>query len=555
MSLLSVTAAVALIAALASPAASAPATFHLMSIKEVYAGSDAAPDAHYVVLQMYAAGQQFVAGTQVRVYDPADQLVGTFTFPVNLGNGADQATILIATTQAQMFFAVPPDLVMTPVIPRLGGKACFLGPGGVGVVDCVAWGGYAGPAADVGTPFNSPVGLMRGVAMRRRLDVCGLPSTLDMCDDTGNSANDFLAAVPGPRNNGGVSGTIPPSVCGNSIVQSLEQCDDGNLAGGDGCSAACARETNAFTPQALVLDPAAGAGSDGNGVLEPGEQAAMRPSWRNAATAPLSMTGALSTFGGPPGATYTIADGTGGYGTIAPAQTRSCADGGDCYALGVSNPTPRPAAHWDATSAEVNSSYGFKTWSVHVGRSFTDVPSSSPFYRFVETIVHKNVTGGCSAGSYCPSSPTARDQMAVFVLVAREPPGFTPPACVAGTETFLDVPAGNPFCRWIEELARRGVAGGCGGGNYCPTAPVSRDAMAVFVLRTLDPALDPPACTTAPYGDVPPSSPFCRWILELTNRGVVTGCGGGNYCPQASVTREQMGVFLTATFGLVLYGP
>jgi len=34
---------------------------------------------------------------------------------------------------------------------------------------------------------------------------------------------------------------------------------------------------------------------------------------------------------------------------------------------------------------------------------------------------------------------------------------------------------------------------------------------------------------------------------------VVAGCGGGNYCPAAPVTREQMAVFLTATFGLRLY--
>jgi len=35
----------------------------------------------------------------------------------------------------------------------------------------------------------------------------------------------------------------------------------------------------------------------------------------------------------------------------------------------------------------------------------------------------------------------------------------------------------------------------------------------------------------------------------------VSGCGGGNYCPLTSVTREQMGVFLGVTFGLSLYGP
>ena len=36
------------------------------------------------------------------------------------------------------------------------------------------------------------------------------------------------------------------------------------------------------------------------------------------------------------------------------------------------------------------------------------------------------------------------------------------------------------------------------------------------------------------------SNPFCSWIEELARRGVVSGCGGENYCPNASVTREQM---------------
>ena len=99
------------------------------------------------------------------------------------------------------------------------------------------------------------------------------------------------------------------------------------------------------------------------------------------------------------------------------------------------------------------------------------------------------------------------------------------------------------------------MVSGCGGGNYCPGNPVTREQMAIFVLLTLDPALNPPACGTPMFNDVPASSPYCRWIEELARRGVVSGCGGGNYCPASAVTREQMGVFLSATFGLTLYGP
>ena len=140
-----------------------------------------------------------------------------------------------------------------------------------------------------------------------------------------------------------------------------------------------------------------------------------------------------------------------------------------------------------------------------------------------------------------------------FVLVSKQGAGYNPPAC-APPNLFIDVPETHPFCKFIEELANRGVVAGCDAGLYCPDAAVARDQMAVFVLRTLDPTLNPPACTTPMFNDVAASDPFCKWIEELARRGTVTGCGGGAYCPKSPVTRDQMGVFLSLTFGLTLYG-
>src|SRR6185295_2770510 len=221
----------------------------------------------------------------------------------------------------------------------------------------------------------------------------------------------------------------------------------------------------------------------------------------------------------------------GDYGTVANDATGPCTD---CYTVRVSNPNPRPSLHWDASVVESilpDTQGQQKQWLLHLGVSFADVPTASPFYPFIETLLHKGVTGGCGGTNYCPSLATTRDQMSVFMLVAKEGTGYTPPAC--GTPAFGDVPASNPFCRYIEELARRGVVSGCGGGNYCPTSAVTRDQMAIFVLRTLDPALNPPACGTPMFADVPASNPFCKWVEELARRGVVSGCGAGDYCPTA----------------------
>jgi outer membrane protein assembly factor BamB len=331
------------------------------------------------------------------------------------------------------------------------------------------------------------------------------------------------------------------------------------VASADGMLRAFHAPAILIRPAALAVDSAAGPTSNGNRVFEAGETVGVAPSWFNAYTTAQTFTGTASDFEGPgaPGnPLYTIVDDAATYGTVPGGGTGSCTAASDCYALAISVPSTRPGTHWDSRFDEEISPASLaltKTWAVHVGDSFPDVPRTSPFYRFVETVLHRNVTGGCTPTAYCPAASATREQMAVFVLTSKESSGYAPPAC--GVPMFTDVPASSPFCRWIEELARRSVVTGCGGGAYCPTAPVSREQMAVFALRTKDPAFVPPACGVPMFTDVPASSPYCRWIEELVRLGVVTGCGGGAYCPTAAVTREQMAVFLSATFGLLLYGP
>jgi hypothetical protein len=117
--------------------------------------------------------------------------------------------------------------------------------------------------------------------------------------------------------------------------------------------------------------------------------------------------------------------------------------------------------------------------------------------------------------------------------------------------SFGDVPCSNPFAPWINEVAARGITGGCGGGNFCPGAAVTREQMAVFLLLGVEgPGYSPPACAAAAFADVPCNSPFAPWVNELAARGITGGCGGGNFCPGNGVTREQIAVFLATAFAL-----
>jgi hypothetical protein len=47
--------------------------------------------------------------------------------------------------------------------------------------------------------------------------------------------------------------------------------------------------------------------------------------------------------------------------------------------------------------------------------SFTDVPISHPFFKFIEALAASGITAGCGGGNYCPDDPLTRGQMAVFL--------------------------------------------------------------------------------------------------------------------------------------------
>jgi RHS repeat-associated protein len=181
---------------------------------------------------------------------------------------------------------------------------------------------------------------------------------------------------------------------------------------------------------------------------------------------------------------------------------------------------------------------------------FADVPQGAPFQREIEALKSAGVTAGCSLTplDYCPNDNITRGQMAVFLLAAKEGPGYTPPACVQ--QIFADVPCAAPYAAWINELSRRGITGGCSTSPlmYCPNDNVSNAVMSVYVIASL--GVSPPACSAAPFADVPCSAFASQFIAEEARRQITTGCGGGNFCPNALVTRAQMAGLLVHTFDI-----
>ena len=181
--------------------------------------------------------------------------------------------------------------------------------------------------------------------------------------------------------------------------------------------------------------------------------------------------------------------------------------------------------------------------------SFTDVPPLYWAYDYIERLYSAGITGGCGSGNYCPADPVTRAQMAVFLLKGIHGAGYNPPS--VGTETgFSDVPIGYWAAAWIKQLAAEGITSGCGAGIYCPDSSVTRAQMAVFLLKARHGVGFTPPSATGIFTDVPTDFWAANWIERLASEGITSGCATGLYCPDNSVTRDQMAVFLVKAFGL-----
>lgn len=422
-----------------------------------------------------------------------------------------------------------------------------------------------------------------------------LTAPADASTFSGNTMTLEWAAAPGARNYDVYLGTEtdPPLVQTTTeptltVAVTPGQTYNWEVVARNGCGQTPVAGTWAFTVTAPLLEPvrpvevdrvASGTTGDLNGVLEPGETVVVSPSWRNDGTGTTTFTGVLSDFSGPGDVTYSLVDSTGDYGSLPAGATGSSQSGpGNSYVLGVSSPATRPALHWDSTVVETLSTGSSHTWTLHIGRSFTDVPAGDPGSRFIETLLHNHITSGCDVGMYCPASSVTRWQMAVFIAQSLVgPEGVVPVSgtvgassydCVeGGTSLFGDVPAGDAGCKFIHFLYCRGITAGCGPGIYCPGDVVDRWQMAVFLAAGMvgpggtipvsgeieGRAFDCSAGGASLFTDVQPTDGGCPAVHYIFGHRVTAGCDTGMYCPGHDTTRWQMAVFLTVAFGLELY--
>jgi len=107
---------------------------------------------------------------------------------------------------------------------------------------------------------------------------------------------------------------------------------------------------------------------------------------------------------------------------------------------------------------------------------FADVPTSHVFYAEIVWLSRSGITTGYADGTFRPSDPVLREQMAAFLhrfADVRE----------AGESIFTDVATDHVFADEIAWMADLGITTGYADGTFRPSDPTLREQMAAFLSR------------------------------------------------------------------------
>jgi hypothetical protein len=131
--------------------------------------------------------------------------------------------------------------------------------------------------------------------------------------------------------------------------------------------------------------------------------------------------------------------------------------------------------------------FNISTDNLPPSQTFADVPTTDPFYPFIEAIYREGITAGCSSNppQFCPNNPLNRAAFAVFLIKAMKLDLNE----ASPDPIFIDVPASHWAFRYIQLMAQHELTSGCGstpqGKMYCPDNITTRGQAAVFLMKSL----------------------------------------------------------------------
>ncbi len=179
---------------------------------------------------------------------------------------------------------------------------------------------------------------------------------------------------------------------------------------------------------------------------------------------------------------------------------------------------------------------------------FTDVPASHWGYTYIMAMAQQGYISGRGDGTFDPDANMTR---ADFVTVLGRMAGISTGSYTGSA--FSDVAVSEYYAPYVQWAAQNGIVSGYDDGLFYPNAEISREEMAVVIVRYAAYAGLTLASADArePFSD---HDSIQGWAIDAVytakNSGLLAGRGNNEFAPGGNATRAEVCTVLTRLLDL-----
>ncbi|MFB9328971.1 S-layer homology domain-containing protein [Paenibacillus aurantiacus] len=168
---------------------------------------------------------------------------------------------------------------------------------------------------------------------------------------------------------------------------------------------------------------------------------------------------------------------------------------------------------------------------------FADVPQSHWAHSYIQKLAERGVVNGTDAKHYAPGKVATRAEFAKLIAGALGIPS-------GGTSaSYTDVAADSWYAGAAQALTEAGIMQGDGKGQFQPTRELSRQEMAVILVKAYEwkyGEIQADANAMAGFKDGASMSAWAKsYIAKAVTLGLLQGQGGGLFAPAKPATRAE----------------
>lgn len=174
--------------------------------------------------------------------------------------------------------------------------------------------------------------------------------------------------------------------------------------------------------------------------------------------------------------------------------------------------------------------------ALKLNKSFTDVPAVHWAAPAVKALSAKQIVTGVTAAEFKPDANVTRAEFTALLIRAL---GIQ----AAGQAAFSDVSADAWYSPYVAAAVSQGIVAGRSAEFFAPNAAISREEMAVMVIRALEVKQGTKTSQSAASASFADAASISSWAAVYVNaaaeRGLLQGRENNQFAPQAMLTRAE----------------